>query len=89
VKIKKPDHPDLQFNGIPVAREPSTTHLGVYLEFSKHIKEQVLKATKGVSLLKVSSKYVDRNVLDMSYKLYVRDLILIMVMRFTITKGLI
>ena len=39
-KNKKPDHPELQFNGIPVAREPSTKHLGVYLgsrlDFSKH-----------------------------------------------------
>ena len=64
------------FNGIPVSREPFTKHLGVYLDsrlnFSKHIKEQVLKATKGVSLLKCLCKYVDRNVLDLSYKMYVR-----------------
>ena len=38
----------------------------------KHIKEQVLKAMKGVSFLKFLSKYVDRNVLDLSYKMYVR-----------------
>ena len=54
-KKPKPGHPELNFNGIPVAREPCTKHLGVYLDsrlnFSKHIKEQVLKAMKGVSLL--------------------------------------
>ena len=75
-KKQKPNHPDLNFNGIPVARESFTKHLGVYLDsrlnFSKHIKEQVLKATKGVSLLKSLSKYVNRNVLGTSYKLYVR-----------------
>ena len=54
-KNKKTDHPELAFNGIPIAREPFTKHLGVYLDsrlnFVKHIKEQVLKAMKGVSLL--------------------------------------
>ena len=72
-KKNKPPHPDLVFNGIPVSREPFTKHLGVYLDsrlnFSKHIKEQVLKASKGVSLLKFLCKYVDRNVLDLSYKM--------------------
>ena len=40
-KNNKPDHPELTFNGIPIAREPFTKHLGVYLDsrlnFSKHI----------------------------------------------------
>ena len=71
-KNKKTDHPELAFNGIPIAREPFTKHLGVYLDsglnFVKHIKEQVVKAMKVLSLL----KYVDRNVLDLSYKMYVR-----------------
>ena len=44
-KDKKPDHPELTFNGIPIARKPFTKHLGVYLDsklnFSKHIKEKV------------------------------------------------
>ena len=75
-KNKKPDHPPLAFNGIPVSREPFTKHLGVYLDnrlnFSKHIKEKILIATKGLSLLKLLSNYVDRGVLDLSYKLYVR-----------------
>ena len=75
-KNKKPEHPPLTFNGIPVSREPFTKHLGVYLDsrlnFSKHIKEKVLIATKGLSLLKFLSNYVDRGVLDLSYKLYVR-----------------
>jgi ribonuclease P/MRP protein subunit RPP40 len=75
-KNNKPVHPDLIFNDVPVSREPHTKHLGVYLDsrlnFGKHIKEQVSKAMKGVSLLKFLCKYVDRNVLDLSYKMYVR-----------------
>ena len=63
-------------NGIPIARQDHTKHLGVYLDsglnFAKHIKEAVSKALKGISLLKYLSNYVGRNVLDLSYKLYVR-----------------
>ena len=58
------------------ATEPFTKQLGVYLDsrlnFSKHIKEQVMKAMKGVTLLKFLSTYVNRNVLDLSYKMYAR-----------------
>ena len=76
VKKKKPEHPELLFNHIPVSREDYAKHLGVYLDsglnFSKHIREAIIKATKGVSLLKYLSKYVSRKVLDLSYKLYVR-----------------
>ena len=76
VKKKKPYHPDLTFNDVPVAREDHTKHLGVHLDsklnFSKHITEAVRKATKGLGLLKYLSKYVSRKVLDLSYKLYVR-----------------
>ena len=32
VKKKKPEHPELLFNGIPVSREDHTKHLGVYLD---------------------------------------------------------
>ena len=75
-KNKKPEYPALSFNDIPIAREPFTKHLGGYLDsrldFSKHIKEKVSSAMKGITLLKLLSKYVDRNVLDLSYKMYVR-----------------
>ena len=75
-KDKKPDHPELTFNGIPIARKTFTKHLGVYLDsrlnFSKHIKEKVAIAMKGISFLKMLSKYVNRNVLSLSYKMYIR-----------------
>ncbi len=76
VKKKKPYHPELSFNGVPVAREDHTRHLGVHLDsrlnFSKHITEAIRSATKGLSLMKYLSKYVSRRVLDLCYKLYVR-----------------
>ena len=63
-------------NGVPVARHDHTNHLGPYLDsalnFSKHVKEAILMALKGISRLKYLSKYVDRNVLNLYYKLYLR-----------------
>ena len=70
VKKEKAVHPDLTMNGVPVARHDHTKHLGLY--FSKHVKEAVFVALKGISLPKYLSKYVDRNVLNLYYKLYVR-----------------
>ena len=68
LKTKKPSHPELIFNGVPVARENCTKHLGVHLDshlnFSKHIREAILKALKGINLLKYLSKFVARKVLD-------------------------
>ena len=59
-----------------MARHDHTKLLGVYIDsglnFSKHVNEAVLNALKGVSLLKYLSKYVYRNALELSYKLYVR-----------------
>ena len=73
---KKPEHPELVFNGIPIARQGHTKHLGVYLDsrlnVSKHIREAVIKASKGVNLLNYLSKHGSRKVLDLSYKLYIR-----------------
>ena len=76
VNNRKIEHPELTFNGIPVASEDSTQYIGLHLDnrlnFPKHIKEAVLKASKGVTLLKYLTNFVERNVLDMCYKLYVR-----------------
>ena len=75
-KIKKPDHPLLVFNGIPVARKDSTKHLGLILDerlsFRLHIKEALQKAKKGLGLLKYMSRHVSRDVLDTMYKMYIR-----------------
>ena len=64
------------FIGISVARENFTKHLGANLDerlsFAKHIREAIIKAKKGIALLKFISKHVSSNVLNMAYKLYIR-----------------
>ena len=56
VKNKITVHPELIFNDVPVARVESTKHLGIHLDtrlnFSKHVREAVLKANKDISILK-------------------------------------
>ena len=47
-------------------------YLDFKLNFDKHIREAIITAQKGLSLLKFLSKYVSRKVLDQCYKLYVR-----------------
>ena len=68
VKNKNPTHPELIFNVVPVARENCTKHLRVHLDyhlnFSKHIRESILKASEGINLLKYLSQFVDRKVLN-------------------------
>ncbi len=75
-KKVKPDHATLSFNDIPVARKTFTKHLGVILDdklnFRMHMSEAIIKAKKGLNVLKFLSKYVTREVLDMTYKMYVR-----------------
>ena len=75
-KHNKPVHPFLTFNDIPVARKTSTKHLGIILDekltFRLHISEAIIKAKKGISILKFLARYVNREVLDMTYKMYVR-----------------
>ncbi len=75
-KKKKPVHPPLVFNGIPVARKDSTKHLGMVLDeklsFRKHIRESIAKAKVGIGVMKFLARHVNREILDMTYKLYVR-----------------
>ena len=75
VKTKKPVHFELSFNDIPVARKEFTNHLGLYLDerlsFAKHVRESIIKAKKGTSVLKFISNYLSRYILSMTYKLYI------------------
>ena len=76
VKNNKPSHPPLSLNNIPVARKPFSKHLGLYMDetlsVSKHIGDKIAKAMNGISLLKFLSKYVSKDILNMSYKMHVR-----------------
>ena len=75
-KYKKPNHPHLTFNGIPVKREDHTKHLGVFLDsqlnFKKHVEEKAKIANKGIGMLRFLSRFVGRKVLDQIYKMFVR-----------------
>ena len=75
-KHVKGEHPPIDFNGVPVAREHSTQHLGLIadskLNFREHISAQIVKAKKGLALMKFLAKYVCAFVLEMMYKMFVR-----------------
>ena len=59
-----------------MARKSFTKHLGSFLDeslsFHKYIKANVSKAMNGISILKFLSKFVSKEILNLSYKLYVR-----------------
>ena len=56
-KRNKPDHPSINFNGIPAKRESETRYLGVILDdklnFHNHITDKIKVPTKGLSLPKL------------------------------------
>ena len=73
---RKPIHPRLTFNGSEVVTLNEHKHLGFFLDsalsFLRHTKEIIIKARRGVGIIRFMSKYVSRNVLDQMYKLHVR-----------------
>ena len=42
------------------------------LNFNSHVREKIISARRGISVIRYLSKYVSRDVLDQMYKLYVR-----------------
>ena len=60
--------------GVLVIKEHK--HLGMILDaeldFSAHVKEAIVKATRGIGMIRHMAKYVSRHVCDKIYKLYVR-----------------
>ena len=75
-KRTKPHHPILKLGNEEVKTSLEHKHLGVILDhkldFQSHIREVILKARRGIGLIKYLSKYVSRGVLDQVYKLYIR-----------------
>ena len=51
-------------------------HLGMILDskldFRSHTKEAIVRARRGIGMIRYLSKYVSRDVLDQIYKLHVR-----------------
>ena len=64
------------FNGFEVVIKTEHKHLGMILDskltFLSHIKEAIVKARRGIGIIRFLSKYVTRDDLDQIYKLYVR-----------------
>ena len=90
-KASKVEHPAICFCGSEVETVPHHKHIELILDetlnFSEHIKEAIIKARRGIGIIRFLSKYVHRDVLDPMYKLYViPQLIKIMVILLTITK---
>ena len=69
-------HPPVFFNGSEVVVKAEHKHLGMVLDsklcFQSHVREAIIKARKGIGIIRFLSKYVSRDVLDQIYKLYAR-----------------
>ena len=75
-KTSNPNHPQLIFNGVPVATANDHKHLGLILNpklsFSKHLNEKIIRAKKTIGIIKHLSKYLPLKTLDQMYKALVR-----------------
>ena len=75
-KRDKPLHDPLTLGTDDIDRKMEHKHIRIVLDsklsFQSHIREAILKARRGIGIIKYISKYVSRNVLDQVYKLYVR-----------------
>ena len=75
-KRAKSSHPVLKLGNDEIKTSSEHKHLGIILDskldFQSHIREAILKARRGIGLIRYLSKFVSRDVLDQMYKLYVR-----------------
>ena len=69
-------HPPLFFNGYEIVAKTEHKHFGMILDsklsFQSHVRKAIIKARKGIGIIRFLSKYVSRDVSDQIYKLYVR-----------------
>ena len=76
-KNSSPNHPQLIFNGIAVAKVNDQKHLGLILDsrlsFEKYLNEKIINAKKNVGILKHLSKFLPLKTLDQMYKSLVRS----------------
>ena len=66
-------HPPMFFNGSEIVVKTEHKHLGMILDsklsFQSHVGEAIIKARKGIEIIRFLSKYVSRDVLDQIFKL--------------------
>ena len=67
-----PNHPSLFFNESVVPKVKEQKHLGLTLEsklcFERHVNEKIIKAKKGIGIIKYLSKFLPIKTLDQMYK---------------------
>ena len=76
-KQTSPYHPPLFFNGTVVPKVNEQKHLGLTLDsklsFERHIYAKIIKAKKGIGIIKYLSKFLPIRTLDQMYKALVRS----------------
>ena len=76
-KRNSPNHPSLFFNGTVVPKVTEQKHLGLILDsklsFERHINEKIIKAKKGIGIIKYLSKFLPLRTLDQMYKALIRS----------------
>ena len=75
-KLKKPLHPSIKFNNVPVQNASSQKHLGLILDdklnFKSHLREKCSKFNKGIGIIKKLQNTLPRQALLTIYKSFVR-----------------
>ena len=75
-KRNKPVHPTLKLGSSDISAKIEHKHLGMILDskldFQSHVREAIVKARRGIGMIRYLSRYVSREVLDVIYKLHVR-----------------
>ena len=76
-KKNSPNHPSLFFNESVVPKVKERKHLGLTLDsklsFGRYVNEKIIKAKKGIGLIKYLSKFLSIKTLDQMYKALVRS----------------
>ena len=76
-KGNSPSYPPLYFNDTVVSKINEQKHLGLILDskltFERHLNEKIIKAGKGIGIIKYLSKFLPLKTLDQMYKALVRS----------------
>jgi len=76
-KRKAQLHPILTFDNLPVLSAPTHKYLGLIhdsqLTFQHHLKEKILKANRGIGIIKKLFHYILRSSLVNIYKMFVKS----------------
>ena len=76
-KKNSPNRPSLLFNESGVRKVKEQKHLGLTLDskvsFERHVNEKIIKAKKGIGIIKYFSKFLPIKTFDQMYKALVRS----------------